>query len=322
MGTNFTTVTSVMVGGTSPATIGTHTGTQITVTAPAKSAGSYPVVVKTPVGGTSTNTHNLTYVGTPAITSITPISGKATATHSLTITGTNFTTVTSVTVGGTAATIGAHTATQITVTAPAKTNGSYAVVIRTPVGGSSTSAHSFRYQLTAPTVSKVTPSEGKTTGGLHVKITGTSFTTVTAVTGVKFGTTNATSFTRTSATQITAVDPAGAAGPVEVTVDHQVRHRGQDSRLHLRRAADGDGRHTGQGTGGRRHHGQDHRDQLHNSDRGDSRDNDGDLLHQDQHPDHSGRPRRCRRSGQGDGRPPGAAPAGTQRPTPMSRPRR
>ena len=78
------------------------------MTAPAKAAGSYAVVVTTPVGGTSTNTHNLTYVAAPAVTSITP-TVKATATHALKITGTNFTTVTSVTVGGTAATLGTHT---------------------------------------------------------------------------------------------------------------------------------------------------------------------------------------------------------------------
>ena len=111
------------VGGTA-ATIGTHTATQITVTAPAKAAGSYAVVVKTPVGGTSTATHNLTYVAAPVVTSITPTKVKSTATHALKITGTNFTTVTSVTVGGTAATLGTHTATQITVTAPAKAAGS------------------------------------------------------------------------------------------------------------------------------------------------------------------------------------------------------
>ena len=101
------------------------------------------------------------------------------------------------------------------MTLPAKTNGSYPVVV-TAFDGTSTNSHSFTYSLTAPTITNVTPSKGKTTGGLHVKITGTNFQTLVA-TGVKFGSTPAASYTVTSTTQITAVTPAGS-GTVPVTV--------------------------------------------------------------------------------------------------------
>lgn len=67
----------------------------------------------------------------------------------------------------------------------------------------------------APTVTAVSPVTGATGGTTTVTITGTNFTGASAV---KFGATNATSFTVDSATQITAIAPAHAAGAVDVTV--------------------------------------------------------------------------------------------------------
>lgn len=70
--------------------------------------------------------------------------------------------------------------------------------------------------ITAPTISALAPALGTTAGGTTVTITGTDFTGATAVT---FAGVAATSFTVDSATQITAVTPAGAsAGDVDVAV--------------------------------------------------------------------------------------------------------
>ena len=70
--------------------------------------------------------------------------------------------------------------------------------------------------ITAPTISALSPARGTTGGGTTVTITGTGFTGATAVT---FAGVAATSFTVDSATQITAVTPAGAsAGDVDVAV--------------------------------------------------------------------------------------------------------
>ena len=66
----------------------------------------------------------------------------------------------------------------------------------------------------APTVTSVSPNSGVPAGGTSVTITGTGFTDVTAV---RFGATNATSFTVNSSTSITAVSPAGT-GTVDITV--------------------------------------------------------------------------------------------------------
>jgi hypothetical protein len=80
--------------------------------------------------------------------------------------------------------------------------------------GSSVTAYQIA-QLTPPTVTKVKPNTGPVAGGTALTITGTNLTGATAV---KFGSTNATSFTVKSATSITAVSPAEAAGTVDVAV--------------------------------------------------------------------------------------------------------
>ncbi|GAA3287945.1 IPT/TIG domain-containing protein [Dactylosporangium vinaceum] len=66
-----------------------------------------------------------------------------------------------------------------------------------------------------PVVSTISPLTGPSTGATTVTITGTGFTGATAVT---FNGTDAASFTVDSPTQITAVTPAGTAGPVLVRV--------------------------------------------------------------------------------------------------------
>ncbi|WP_280255908.1 IPT/TIG domain-containing protein [Nocardia abscessus] len=66
----------------------------------------------------------------------------------------------------------------------------------------------------APTLTTINPGAGPEAGGTTVTLTGTDLTGATAV---SFGATPATSFTVDSATQITAVAPAGS-GTVQVTV--------------------------------------------------------------------------------------------------------
>ena len=107
-----------------------------------------------------------------------------------------------------------HTGTQITVTAPAKAAGSYAVVVTTPVGGTSTATHDFTY-IPAPTVTSFTPASGTTLGGTTVTIIGTN---LGGATTVKFGTTPATTFQVTGTTKIVAKTDPHAAGTVTISV--------------------------------------------------------------------------------------------------------
>ncbi len=66
-----------------------------------------------------------------------------------------------------------------------------------------------------PTVTKVAPKSGATTGKTSVVITGTNFATPATV---KFGEGAATEVKVSSSTSITAVSPAGTAGTVNITV--------------------------------------------------------------------------------------------------------
>jgi hypothetical protein len=68
--------------------------------------------------------------------------------------------------------------------------------------------------MTTPALIAVSPNQGPAAGGTTVTLTGTGLTGATAVT---FGSNPATSYTVNSATQITAVTPAGT-GAVPVTV--------------------------------------------------------------------------------------------------------
>lgn len=69
-----------------------------------------------------------------------------------------------------------------------------------------------------PTIADVSPDSAA--AGATVYVQGAYFDGVANVTGVKFGSTNATSYTVISDTLISAVVPAGSAGEFPVTVTH------------------------------------------------------------------------------------------------------
>jgi hypothetical protein len=78
-----------------------------------------------------------------------------------------------------------------------------------------TASFSITVNPPAPSLGSVAPASGPTAGGTTVTITGTNLTGATSVT---FAGTAATAFTVNSATTITAVTPAHAAGAVNVVV--------------------------------------------------------------------------------------------------------
>jgi len=212
-GSNFTGATAVTLGGAAATSFTVDSATQITAVTPAHAAGAVDVVVTTP-GGSATASNGFTYIAAPAISSINPTSGPAAGGTSVVLTGSNFTGATAVTLGGTAATsFTVVSATQITAVTPAHAAGAVNVVVTTP-GGNATATGGFTY-IAVPAISGVNPASGSPAGGTSVVLTGSNFTGATAVT---LGGAAATSFIVDSATQITVVTPAHAAGAVDVVV--------------------------------------------------------------------------------------------------------
>lgn len=150
----------------------------------------------------------------PTVSGITPGQGTDLGGTSVTITGSAFTGATSVSVGGTVvASFTVNSATQITAVTAAGVAGIGNVVVTT-TSGTGTGSALFQY-LAIPTLSSVNPFYGPLAGGTTVVLTGTK---LTGAIQVSFDGTNASSFTVNSATQITAVTPAGLVGATDVVV--------------------------------------------------------------------------------------------------------
>ncbi len=209
-GTNLNGTTAVRFGGTAATSFIVNSANQITAITPVGTIGTTSVQIVGP-GGTATG--SFTYsVSAPTITALSPSAGTTSGGNTVVITGTNLLAATSVSFGGTAAlSYTVNSATQITAVAPARAVGAVTLTITTP-GGSATATYTYS---TTPTITGLSPLTGTTSGGVAVTITGTNFTGATAVT---FGGINASSFVINSASQITAVAPARAAGGVTVDV--------------------------------------------------------------------------------------------------------
>jgi hypothetical protein len=150
-------------------------------------------------------------VALPVLTSIVPNTGPAAGTNTVTLNGSLFTGAIAVTFGSAAAlSYMVSTPSTISAVVPPGT-GAVNVTVRTPGGLSN--AVTYTYAAT-PTLTSIAPGQGPVSGGTTVILTGTGLTGASAVT---FGSTPATSFTVNSATQITAVTPAGT-GSVACTV--------------------------------------------------------------------------------------------------------
>jgi len=211
-GTNLLAASSVSFGGTAALSFTVNSATQITAVAPARTAGAITLTVTTP-GGSATA--NYTYSTTPTITSMTPLTGSTSGAVTVTITGTNFLGATGVTFGGVnASSFTIVSATQITAVTPARVAGGVTVDVITP-GGTARASDVFTYVAGAPTISAVSPITGNTAGGTTITITGTNLIGTTSLT---VGGIAATSVAVISATQVTALTPAGTAGAKDIVL--------------------------------------------------------------------------------------------------------
>ncbi|MEM7167971.1 MAG: IPT/TIG domain-containing protein, partial [Planctomycetota bacterium] len=188
--------------------------TSLTALTPAHATGTVNVSV-TNGNGSDTLVGGYTYEGAPTITSVAPNTGTSAGGDSVVITGSNFLGSETVTFDGVAvASVTFDSSTMLTVVTPAHFDAIVDVVV-TNVNGSATLTNGFTYGTPAPTPTSITPANGPRAGGTTVMIAGSNFTAADTVT---FDGIAATSVTFNSATSLTAVTPAHAAGTVNVTV--------------------------------------------------------------------------------------------------------
>ena len=202
-GTGLAGATAVSFNGTTATFAVLNAGT-ITATVPA-GATSGNVVVATP-GGLSNGLPFTVTIPATTISALSPTSGPVGT--SVIVTGTNLAGATGLTFNGVSAVFTVTSATQLSTSVPGgATTGS--VVVATPGGPSN--GLLFTVVPAAPTLAGISPSSSPV--GTTVVLTGTNLTGATAV---SFNGTGAT-FTVNSATQLTALVPAGAtSGPVTV----------------------------------------------------------------------------------------------------------
>jgi len=155
----------------------------------------------------------------PAVTGVSPSSGPTTGGTSVTITGTGLTGATTVKFGSVAATnVSVNSDSSITATSPAGLVGPVDVMVTTAGGTSAASAKdTFTYTPPPPpVVTAVSPGSGPSTGVTSVTITGSGFTSATAV---NFGPSNPATFSVSNDTTIVATAPATITlGPVDIKV--------------------------------------------------------------------------------------------------------
>ncbi|RUR01400.1 IPT/TIG domain-containing protein [Labedella endophytica] len=197
--------------------------TELVFVTPAHAPETVNVQVVTDVGASAPS--DFTYFDVTTIEEVDPEAGPEAGGNTVTITGSCFTGATAVLFGDTPATsFTVVSDTEITAVAPAGTPG---LVDITVVGagdcaeggddGPGTIPDGYEY-LAAPSISGLEPIEGPVTGGTTVTITGEDFLDVTGTEGVTFDGEPAAEYTVVSDTEITAVTPPHAVGPVDVIV--------------------------------------------------------------------------------------------------------
>ncbi len=216
-GTGFESGATVTLGGVAATSVVFNSSTQIQAVSPAHAAGSVSITVTNPGGASATLSSAFTYVAGLSVGAVSPSSGPTTGGTVLTITGTGFVSGATVSFGigfQPAASVTFISSTQLQATTPASNPDTVNVNVTNPNGETATLLNAFSF-VSAIVISSVSPASGTTAGGTTVTVNGTSFLSGASV---SFGGTNAASVSFVNSTQLTAVTPAHAAGPVEVRV--------------------------------------------------------------------------------------------------------
>ncbi|MFI9726277.1 ice-binding family protein [Streptomyces sp. NPDC052092] len=209
-GTHFTGTTSALYG-TRRAASFTVLSDSTTATVTPSGRGAVPVSVTTP-GGTGV-VGSFYYLPPPSFRLTTPPAGPLTGGNTATLTGLGLYTTYEILFGAQAAAFTVDSDGQLTVTVPAAASaGPVRITVRTRGGTAGGIVYTY---LNSPSLTAVTADKGPVDGGNLVVITGAAFTYTN---GVTFGGTPAPSWRIASDTEIHALLPAGALGPVDVSV--------------------------------------------------------------------------------------------------------
>lgn len=112
----------------------------------------------------------------PQLTGVTPNSGLIAGGDTVVLSGLNFSTGSTVAIGGIQATIVNQTDTAITITTPVNNAGTYDVTVTDSEGQSSVLAGAFTYRNPPPVIASITPSRGPVSGGNTVLVDGENLT--------------------------------------------------------------------------------------------------------------------------------------------------
>ena len=152
----------------------------------------------------------------PTLTGVATASGPAAGAQSVTLTGTNLAAVRAVSFGGAAATAITPSAdgTSVTVTTPGHAAGAVLVQAVSADGQTASLGNAYTYTASpAPTLTAASAMVGPSRGGRSVVLTGTGFGAAT----VTFGGV-AAAITSATATELTVIEPAHAAGAGDIVV--------------------------------------------------------------------------------------------------------
>ena len=154
----------------------------------------------------------------PAVTKISPTSGFTTGSTIVTVAGKSFTSSSTVDFGNTPAlSVTFGSAKKLTATSPPESAGTVDVRVLTGAQESAAVSHDrFTYKPPAtPSIKKIKPTMGPTSGSTMITITGKNFTSSSTV---DFGSTAALRVTYSSATKLSATSPPGSQGKVDLRV--------------------------------------------------------------------------------------------------------
>ncbi|MGE3610425.1 MAG: IPT/TIG domain-containing protein [Bacteriovoracaceae bacterium] len=224
-GTGFVSGASVSLGGSNCYGVAVSNSTTLTCTTSSHAAGAVTATVTNTDSQSGTLAAAFTYSQAPSVTSVSPSAGALAGGTAVTITGTGFQAGATVQFGAFACTgVSVDSSTSITCTTPANVAGVSSVSV-TNTDTLSGSSNAYTYQA-APTVTSVYPSAGALAGGTTISITGTGFVSGATVT---IDGSACTSVNFISATRLTCVTPAHAAGIVSVAVTNSDTQSGSSN---------------------------------------------------------------------------------------------